>query len=119
MPPKERKQSFLATGEQREAWCFLYEIRVGLKGEPYRLPSFMVSWENVARLMQPAYNEKFLLRIGDFATERQQLLSLRVLFLCRLGKDTKVPSLERLFPHLVSSMKEPEGLISANWAAHS
>ena len=37
--------------------------------------------------MQPAYNEMFLFRIGDFATKRQQLVSLRVLFLCRLGKD--------------------------------
>ena len=88
-----------------------------MKGEPYRLPSFMASWENVARLMQPTYNEKFLLRIGDFATERQQLLSLRVLFLCRLGKDTKVPSFERIFAQVVSSMKEPEGLISTNRAA--
>ena len=61
--------------------------------------------------MQPAYNEMFLFRLGDFATKRQQLLSLRVLFLCRLGKDTMVPSLEWLFSQLVSSMKEPEGLI--------
>ena len=68
--------------------------------------------------MQPAYNEMFLFRIGDFATQRQQLVSLRVLFLCRLGKDTMVPSLERLFSQLVSSMKEPEGLISSNRAAY-
>ena len=61
--------------------------------------------------MQPAYNEMFLFRIGDFAKKRQQLVSLRVLFLCRLWKDTMVPSLERLFSQLVSSMKEPEGLI--------
>ena len=74
----------------------------------------MASWENVARLMQPAYNETFLFRIGDFATKRQQLVPLRVLFLCRLGKDTMVPRLERLFAHLVSSMKEPEELISTN-----
>ena len=68
--------------------------------------------------MQPAYNEMFLFRIGDFATKRQHLVSLRVLFLCRLGKDTMVPSLERLFSQLVSAMKEPEGLISSNRAAH-
>ena len=68
--------------------------------------------------MQPTYNETFLFRIGDFATKRQHLVSLRVLFLCRLGKDTMVPSLERLFSQLVSSMKEPEGLISSNRAAH-
>ena len=67
--------------------------------------------------MQPAYNEMFLFRIGDFAITRQQLASLRVLFLCRLGKGTMVPSLERLFAQLVSSMKEP-GLISTNGAAH-
>ena len=72
----------------------------------------------MARLMQPAYNEMFLFRLGDFATKRQQLLSLRVQFLCRLGKDTIFPSLEWLFSHLVSSMKEPEGLISPNRAAH-
>ena len=64
----------------------------------------------MARLMHPSYKEMFLFRIGDFATKRQQLLSLRVLFLCRLGKDTMVPSLERLFSQLVSSMKEPEKL---------
>ena len=46
--------------------------------------------------MQPAYKEMFRFRIGDFATKRQQLVSLRVLFLCRLGKDTMVPSLEPL-----------------------
>ena len=68
--------------------------------------------------MQPAYNERFLFRIGDFATKRLQLLSLRVLFLCRLGKDTMVSNLERLFSQLVSSMKEPEGLITTNRAAH-
>ena len=68
--------------------------------------------------MQPAYNEMFLFRIGDFATKRQQLFSLRVLFLCKLGKENMVPSLERLFAQLVSSMKEPEGLISTNRAAH-
>ena len=67
--------------------------------------------------MQTAYNEMFLFRIGDFATKRQLLVSLRVLFLCRLGKDTVVPSLEWLFSQLVSSMKEPEGLISSNRAA--
>ena len=72
----------------------------------------------MARLLQPAYNEMFLFRIGDFATKVQQLGSLRVLFLCRLRKDTMVPSLEQLFAQLVSSMKEPEGLISTNWAAH-
>ena len=44
--------------------------------------------------MQPAYNEMFLFRIGDIATKVQQLVSLRVLFLCRLGKDTMVPSIE-------------------------
>ena len=69
--------------------------------------------------MQPAYNEMFLFRIGDFATKRQQVLSLSVLYLCRLGKDTMVPSLERLFSQLVSSMKVPEGLISTNRAAHA
>ena len=68
--------------------------------------------------MQPAYNGMFLFRIGDFATKVQQLVSLRVLFLCRLGKDTMVHNLERLFSQLVSSMKEPEGLISTNRAAH-
>ena len=68
--------------------------------------------------MQPAYNEMFLFRIGDFATKVQQLVSLRVLFLCSLGKDTRDPSLEWLFAQLVSSMKEPEGLISTNRAAH-
>ena len=68
--------------------------------------------------MQPAYNEMFLFRLGDFATKRQQLLSLRVQFLCRLGKDTMFLSLEWLFSQLVSSMKEPEGLISTNRAAH-
>ena len=67
--------------------------------------------------MQPAYNEMFLFRIGDFATKRQHLVSLRALFLCILGKDTMVPSLERLFSQLVSSMKEPEGLISSNRAS--
>ena len=67
--------------------------------------------------MQPAYNEMYLFRIGDCATKRQQLVSLRVLFLCRLGKDTVVPSLERLFSQLVSSMKGPEGLIPSNRAA--
>ena len=77
----------------------------------------MSSWENVARLMQPAYNEMFLFRIRDFSTKRQQLVSLRVLFLCRLGKDTMVPSIEQLFAQLVSSIKEPEGLISTNQAA--
>ena len=69
--------------------------------------------------MQPAYNEMFLFRIGDFATKRQHLVSLRALFLCRLGKDTMVPSLERLFSQLVSSMKEPEKLFSNNRAEHS
>ena len=68
--------------------------------------------------MQPAYNEIFLFRIGDCATKRQHLVSLRVLFLCRLGKDTMVPSLERLFSQLVSSMKEPEKLFSNNRAEH-
>ena len=68
--------------------------------------------------MQPPYNEMYLLRIGDCATKRQQLVSLRVLFLCRLGKDTMVPSIERLFSQLVSSMKEPKGLISSNRGAH-
>ena len=68
--------------------------------------------------MQPAYNEMSLFRLGDFASKRQQLVSLRVLFLCRLGKNTMVPSLERLLSQVVSSMKEPEGLISSNWAAH-
>ena len=69
--------------------------------------------------MQPAYNEMFLFRIGDFATKRQQLVSLRLLFLCRLGKDSMIPSLEWLFAQLVSSMKEPEGLITTNWVAHT
>ena len=78
----------------------------------------MSSCEKVERLMQPAYNEMFLFRIGDFATKRQQLLSLRVLFSCRLGKDTTVRTLERLFAQLVSSMKKPEGLIPTNRAAH-
>ena len=59
--------------------------------------------------MPPAYNEMFLFRIGDCATKREEMVSLRVLFLCRLGKDTMVPSLEWLFSQLVSSMKEPEG----------
>ena len=68
--------------------------------------------------MQPDYNEMLLFRIGDCATKHQQLVSLRVLFMCRLGKDTMVPSLERIFSQLVSSMKEPEGLISSNRAAH-
>ena len=69
-------------------------------------------------LKQPTYNEMFLFRIGDFAAKLQQFLSLRVLFLCRLGKDTMVPRLEWLFSQLVSSMKEPEGVISSNGAAH-
>ena len=73
----------------------------------------------MARLMQPAYNEMFLFRIGDFATKGQQLVSLRVLFLCRLGKDTMVSSLERLLSQVVSSMKEPEKLFSNNRAEHS
>ena len=60
----------------------------------------------------------FRFRIGDFATKRQQLLSLRVLFLYRLGEDTMVPNIERLFSQLVSSIKEPEGLISTTRAAH-
>ena len=64
------------------------------------------------------YNEMFLFRIGDCATKHQQLVSLRVLFLFRLGNETRVPSLERLFAQLVSSMKEPEELISTNRAAH-
>ena len=68
--------------------------------------------------MQLAYNEMFLFRRGDFAIKRQQLFSLRVLFLCSLQKDTMVPSLEQLFAQLVSSKKEPEGLISSNWAAN-
>ena len=74
------------------------------------------AWE--AGLIKPAYSEMFLFRIGDFATKRQQLLSLRVQFLCRLGKDTIFPSLEWLFSHLVSSIKEPQGLIPTNRAAH-
>ena len=69
--------------------------------------------------MQPAYNEMSLFRLGDFASKRQQLVSLRVLFLCRLGKDTMVPSLERLLFQVVSSMKEPEKLFSNNRAEHS
>ena len=69
--------------------------------------------------MLPAYNEMFLFRIGDFATKREEMVSLRLLFLCRLGKDTMVPSLERLFSQLVSSMKEPEKLFSNNRAEHS
>ena len=68
--------------------------------------------------MLPTYNEMFLFRIGDFATKREEMVSLRLLFLCRLGKDTMVPSLERLFSQLVSSIKEPERLISSNRAAH-
>ena len=72
----------------------------------------------MARLNLLTYNEMFNIRIADVATKRQQLLSLRVLFLCRLGNDIMVPSLERLFSHLVSSMKEPEGLMSTNRAAH-
>ena len=68
--------------------------------------------------MQPAYNEMFLFRIGDCATKRQQLVSLRMLFLCRLGKDTLVPSSERLLAQIFSSMREPEGLISTNRAAY-
>ena len=68
--------------------------------------------------MPPTYNEMFLFRIGDFATKRQQLVSLRLLFLCRLGKDSMVPSLEWFFAQLVSSMKEPEGLITTNRAAN-
>ena len=72
----------------------------------------------MARLMEPSYNEMFLFRIGDFAIKRQQLVSLKMLFLCRLGKDTMVPSLERLFAQMVSSIREPEGLISSIQAAH-
>ena len=72
----------------------------------------------MARLNLLPYNEMFIIRIADVAPKRQQLLSLRVLFLCRLGKDTMVPSVERLFSQLVSSMKEPEWLISTNRAAH-
>ena len=68
--------------------------------------------------MQPAYNEMFLFRLGDFATKREEMVSLRLLFLCRLGKGTMVPSVERLFSQVVSSMKEPERLISSNRAAH-
>ena len=68
--------------------------------------------------MQSAYNEMFLCRIGDFATKRQQVVSLRVLFLCRLGKDTMVARVKRLFFQLVSSMKEPEWMISSNRVAH-
>ena len=80
VPPKEWKQSFLATGEQSEAWCFLYEFGVGLKGEAYWLPSFIASWENVERLMQPADNEMCLFRIADFATKRQQLVTSECCF---------------------------------------
>ena len=65
----------------------------------------------MARLNLPAYNEMFHFIKADYATIRQQLLSLRVLFLCTLGKDTMVTSLERVFSQLVSSIKEPEGLI--------
>ena len=72
----------------------------------------------MVKLILLAYNEMFLFRIADVAAKRQQLLSLRVLFLCRLGKDTMVHSLERVFSQLVSSVKEPEGLISTNRAAH-
>ena len=72
----------------------------------------------MARLNLLTYNEMFIIRIADVATQRQQILSLRVLFLCRLEKDIMVPNLERLFSQMVSSMKEPEGLISANRAAH-
>ena len=68
--------------------------------------------------MEPYYNEMFLFRIGDFAVKRQQVVSLRVLFLCRVGKDTMVRSLERLFAQMVSSMREPEWLISTIQAAH-
>ena len=68
--------------------------------------------------MQPAYNEMFLFRLGDFAIKREEMISLRLLFLCRLGKDSMVPCFEWLFSQLVSSMKEPEGLISTNRAAH-
>ena len=46
--------------------------------------------KNCPKLMEPAYNEMFLFRRGDFATTRQQLHSLRVLFLLRLGKTTMV-----------------------------
>ena len=67
--------------------------------------------------MQPAYNEMFLFKIGYFAIKRQQFVSLRVLFLFRLRNETRFPSLERLFAQLVSSMKEPEGLISTKQAA--
>ena len=73
----------------------------------------------MARLNLLAYNEMFIIRIADVAPKRQQLLTLRVLFLCRLGKDTMVPSLERLFSQMVSSMKEPEMLFSNNRAEHS
>ena len=68
--------------------------------------------------MQPVYNEIFLFRIGDFAAKLQQFVSLRVLFLCRLDKDTMVPRLEWIFSQLVSSMKGPEELTSTNWDAH-
>ena len=44
----------------------------------------------MARLNLLTYNEMFIIRIADVATKRQQLLSLRVLFLCRLGKDIMV-----------------------------
>ena len=46
--------------------------------------------KNGPKLMEPAYTEIFLFRRGDFATTRQQFVSLRVLFLCRLGKSTTV-----------------------------
>ena len=72
----------------------------------------------MARLNLLAYNEMFIIRIADVAPKRLQLLSLTLLFLCTLGKDTMVPSLEWLFSQLVSSMKEPEELISTNRAAH-
>ena len=73
----------------------------------------------MARLNLPAYNEMFHFIKADYATIRQQLLSLRVLFVCSLGKDTMVPSLERLFYQLVLSMKGPEELISSNRVADS
>ena len=63
-----------------------------MKGEAYSLPSFIATCGNEARLMLPGYNEMFLFRIGDFATKREEMVSLRLLFLCRLGKDTMVPS---------------------------
>ena len=46
--------------------------------------------KNGPKLMESAYTEIFLFRRGDFATTRQQLVSLRVLFRCRLGKSTTV-----------------------------